>query len=161
MTTIHKAAREALETLRLARDRIVDEGGSGWKALVTRCNRDYMALRAALDEAPGEEQFASVARRMYAAHDAYGAGFYGETDWREAYAELRAMLADRPDAPTVALTEECKRNALAQKVLDRLVLCYLTRPADVADACDESIDRSGNLLGWIRDAARKGKEGGA
>lgn len=40
-----------------------------------------------------------------------------------------------------------------RKVVDRLVHCYTSRPVDVAEACDEVIDRSGNLLGWIRSAA--------
>ena len=113
MTTLNKAAREALETLRLARDRIVDEGGSGWKALVTRCNRDYMALRAALDEAPGEEREAFEAWAKDEGIDtAYwlGSPDHGYANSRTCDYwtgwQARAMLAARPDAPKVALTEE-------------------------------------------------------
>ena len=46
------------------------------------------------------------------------------------------------------------RSMPANKTLARLAECYLKRPVEVAKACDEMIDRSGNLLGWIRDAAR-------
>jgi hypothetical protein len=42
---------------------------------------------------------------------------------------------------------------LPQKIVDRLVLAYKDRPLEVAKACDEVIDRSGNLLGWVREAA--------
>lgn len=50
---------------------------------------------------------------------------------------------------------------LASKVLNRMVEGYRLRPADVATACDEQIDRSGNLLGWLREASRITKEGAA
>lgn len=42
---------------------------------------------------------------------------------------------------------------LRGKIFDRLVDAYMQRPVAVAKACDEMIDRSGNMLGWLRDAA--------
>ena len=45
------------------------------------------------------------------------------------------------------------RQELAAKIADRLALVYKERAFDLAEACDEKIDRSGNLLGWIRDYA--------
>ena len=45
------------------------------------------------------------------------------------------------------------RQELAAKICDRLALVYKMSPEDLAAACDEKIDRSGNLLGWIRDYA--------
>jgi hypothetical protein len=46
------------------------------------------------------------------------------------------------------------RAALAERIVDRMAASYRlssTRAADIAKAIDESIDRSGNLLGWLRD----------
>ncbi|GLI99102.1 hypothetical protein [Sphingobium sp. BS19] len=39
------------------------------------------------------------------------------------------------------------------KLLTRLVEAYRNNPVGVAKACDEQIDRSGNLLGYLREAA--------
>jgi len=39
-------------------------------------------------------------------------------------------------------------------VVDRLTEAYKLHPVEVAKACDEAIDRSGNLLGWLRELAR-------
>lgn len=40
-----------------------------------------------------------------------------------------------------------------RKLVNRLVECYKAEPAKVAKAIDEIIDRSGNLLGYLRDAS--------
>lgn len=108
MTNIHKAAREALETLRLARDRIVDDGGSGWKSIVTRCNRDYMALRAALSEAPtqpiGQVIDANRGANTGAAPVTPMVVWFGQP-------AVGTHLYARPEAPKVALTEERERQA--------------------------------------------------
>jgi hypothetical protein len=45
-------------------------------------------------------------------------------------------------------------NELAVKIADRLAARYRAVPAAIAEACDETLDRSGNLLGWLRDYAR-------
>jgi hypothetical protein len=41
------------------------------------------------------------------------------------------------------------------KIVDRLVSSYLDQPVIVAGACDNIIDTSGQLLGWIREEAEK------
>jgi len=43
-------------------------------------------------------------------------------------------------------------------IVDRLLLAYNKRPVEFAAACDEVIDPTGNLLGWIRDLAMELKE---
>lgn len=40
---------------------------------------------------------------------------------------------------------------LREKIIDRLAASYLADPVKVATALDAQIDRSGNLLGWLRD----------
>lgn len=50
-----------------------------------------------------------------------------------------------------------ERVRLALLIADRLAEVYNTSTAHaarVAEACDESWDRSGNLLGWLREYAR-------
>lgn len=44
-----------------------------------------------------------------------------------------------------------KEVALMDKIATRLVEAYRHRPCEVAAALDEIIDRSGNLLGWVRE----------
>ena len=158
MTDLTKAAREALEACETALRQFTKTPstladstarGNAHAALAT--------LSAALSEAPGEEREAFEAWWAGLCPAPYYPGIEKEIA-RNAW-QARAMLAARHSAPTVALTEG--KRTLAQKVLDRLVLCYRIRPVSVADACDISIDHSGALLGWIRDAARQSKEGGA
>jgi len=48
------------------------------------------------------------------------------------------------------------RATLALRIANRMAQSYsrsTTRAADVAKACDEVIDPSGNLLGWLREYA--------
>ena len=52
-----------------------------------------------------------------------------------------------------AVAETIKRCA-QDKVTHHLVELYRLDPKRVADICDESLDRTGNLLGYLRDAAR-------
>ena len=40
---------------------------------------------------------------------------------------------------------------LEEKIATRLVIAYIRNPKTIADACDQFIDRSVNLLGWIRE----------
>jgi hypothetical protein len=48
---------------------------------------------------------------------------------------------------------------LALLIADRLAQAYEKDRARVAKACDEEVDRSGNLLGWLRDYVMlKGQE---
>lgn len=44
---------------------------------------------------------------------------------------------------------------LALAMAERLLLGYRFQPVEVAKVCDETIDPSGNLLGWLRDYAKK------
>ena len=44
---------------------------------------------------------------------------------------------------------------LCAKITLRLAQAYLRNPAAVASICDEQLDKSGNLLGWLREAAQK------
>lgn len=43
--------------------------------------------------------------------------------------------------------------AVEAKISQRLAEAYLRDPGKIARLCDEEIDRSGNLLGWLREAA--------
>lgn len=61
--------------------------------------------------------------------------------------------AAQAQAEPVQTTHEQDASSLALKITERLVYSYRLRPAAVAAACDRDIDRSGNLLGWIRKAA--------
>jgi hypothetical protein len=36
--------------------------------------------------------FVSIAKKMFAAEDAYGCGFYGQSDWIDAYDKLRELF---------------------------------------------------------------------
>lgn len=47
-----------------------------------------------------------------------------------------------------------KQIELALQIADRMTLVYRAHPAEIAETCDEQIDRSGNLLGWLRDYSR-------
>jgi hypothetical protein len=40
-------------------------------------------------------------------------------------------------------------------ITSRLVHAYHRDGAEIARLCDEVIDRSGNLLGWLREAASR------
>lgn len=42
-----------------------------------------------------------------------------------------------------------------RELAERLAVFYSDNPLLVANICDECIDRSGNLLGWVRDAAAR------
>ena len=44
-------------------------------------------------------------------------------------------------------------NEKERLVLNRLVEQYLNNRVEVAEAIDTRIDRSGNLLGWLRELA--------
>jgi hypothetical protein len=44
-----------------------------------------------------------------------------------------------------------ERVKLALKMAYRLEHCYKIRSVETANAIDEHIDKSGNLLGWLRD----------
>lgn len=50
-----EAARQALEALKKARDRIVEAGGSGWKLEAQRCVNAITALRTAIEDAEKRE----------------------------------------------------------------------------------------------------------
>ena len=50
-----------------------------------------------------------------------------------------------------------RRDELAALIADRIALAYRSdtnRAARLAEVCDEVTDRSGNLLGWIREYNR-------
>jgi hypothetical protein len=50
---------------------------------------------------------------------------------------------------------------LERQIMNRLVEAYRRDPVGIGTACDEQIDRSGNLLDWLRDlslALEAGKE---
>lgn len=50
-----------------------------------------------------------------------------------------------------------RQRELADLIADRLAVAYnrdVERAAKLAEVCDEVTDRSGNLLGWIREYAR-------
>lgn len=40
---------------------------------------------------------------------------------------------------------------LKHLIIERLVECFQKKPSAVAKALDEEIDRTGNLLGWLRE----------
>jgi hypothetical protein len=49
-----------------------------------------------------------------------------------------------------------RKSELAALISDRLALAYnrdIHRAAALAEVCDETTDRSGSLLGWIREYA--------
>lgn len=62
-----------------------------------------MAIQARIDAAVAAERelWAATVRRMHAADDRYGCGFYNNDEWRTAYDELRAMCG-----PTVGVKRE-------------------------------------------------------
>lgn len=62
-----------------------------------------------------------------------------------AYTE--ALQATKPDAVAVERAVEAERVRL-------LAIMYRKVPVDTAKLCDETLDRSGRLLGLVRDAAR-------
>lgn len=51
-------------------------------------------------------------------------------------------------------------DALARKIADRISTRYRADPAGIAAVLDEDVDRSGNLLGWLRDYARLAQQDG-
>ena len=44
-----------------------------------------------------------------------------------------------------------RRRELERQVVDRMIEAYKNNSCEVAEAMDTRIDRSGNLLGWIRE----------
>ena len=72
---------------------------------------------------------------------------------------LAGLLGDpRPRATVNEAIAELERLKTAEKIAQRMALCYSNRPTEVAQACDDTIDRSGNLLGWVRDVASANKQ---
>ena len=70
----------------------------------------------------------------------------------ETIAEIYAM-----EKRIAELERLAGEDPIETKIVDRLVAAYRNNPARVAAAMDESIDQSGNLLGWVRDlSASKG-----
>ena len=71
-----------------------------------------------------------------------------------------AIIADLEEyniAQGNALEKLRAENERLTKIVDRLMLIYQRNPQSVAMDLDEQLDRSGNLLGWVRDAAMEGK----
>lgn len=102
MTNLHKAAREALEALEKYRDMMFMEAGCRWGK-----GDDVIAtLRAALDEAPGEEReaFEAWAKNEGIYTDYWlGSPDHGYANSRTCDYwtgwQARAMLAARPSVP--------------------------------------------------------------
>ena len=69
---------------------------------------------------------------------------------RHAAAMLRALRAAAPADPEA----EAARGLDMHKLAERLVTLYLKDAVKIADLCDETLDPSGALLGFVRDAAR-------
>ena len=63
--------------------------------------------------------------------------------------------------PTVIRGDEVKSSSAPtcyrDKIVDRLIDCYNRNSVEVAEYLDTRIDRSGNLLGWLREEARKSR----
>jgi len=96
-------------------------------------------------EAEANQQFIAAAPAMMALLEQMAARMKElETD-----AERYRKTAARLKGQAVRLKDY--RMAVAK----RLVPYYIGDPGFIAKLCDEAIDRSGNLLGWLRDAARK------
>jgi hypothetical protein len=70
----------------------------------------------------------------------------GEQEAERATAELAALKAE-PD--------KLRRNFARYLAHD-----YLKNPTNIADICDESLDKTGALLGYVREAARNLKDHG-
>ena len=63
-------------------------------------------------------------------------------------------VEDVVDAVIEKMGEQCGQLAVAKKIADRLSLVYGMNAVKVAELCDEHLDRSGNLLGWLRTYKR-------
>lgn len=68
------------------------------------------------------------------------------------------MSEKRPDETqtefAIRLVREEERKCVLQSIAKNLVKRYLADPVATAYLCDDEIDRSGNLLGYVRDAVR-------
>ena len=62
-------------------------------------------------------------------------------------------------AELTALREELERHGQGARnrlrIVEQLTIAYRADPVSVAGLCDEVLDRSGALLGWLREAARE------
>jgi hypothetical protein len=106
---------------------------------VTLDMRKVKAVAAALADRhePGERLRAAV-------HDY----LWSDPDGRD------DALADLMKAYDEAVAARPEPGELNAKIVARLVRAYRVHPVEVATACDEQIDRSGNLLGWLREVTQ-------
>src|SRR4051812_20051776 len=73
--------------------------------------------------------------------------FCGQTNFEEITRLVEAALQSEREAAA-----EARRVAL-RCVAKGLVPLYRNDPVEIARLCDEELDRTGNLLGWLREEA--------
>lgn len=66
--------------------------------------------------------------------------------------DIGSMLAEAREELLEKAKAESK--ALRMNFAKYLVPAYLENPVEIARLCDEELDRTGNLLGYLRQAAR-------
>lgn len=62
-------------------------------------------------------------------------------------------LAEQEAALQYSQKQEAEIKALRQNFARYLTPAYLENPVEIARICDEEIDRTGKLLGYVREAA--------
>jgi hypothetical protein len=66
-------------------------------------------------------------------------------------------MTDERERPKLPIGKQRRVRELADLMADRLAMSYrrsTTDAADLATLLDETTDRSGNLLGWLREYVR-------
>jgi len=67
---------------------------------------------------------------------------------------LSARAALKAAIPEAVEAEREKARVLRRNFAEYLVPAYIATPIAIANICDEQLDRTGNLLGYVREAAR-------
>lgn len=120
------------------------------------------AERFAKSQEPGRMICDSPYLNDYRINDAYN-DIPGEQELEDLRVLARAYLelSARTEAvASISAEDSVTRRLIAEKIADRIMQVYISDRAGVAKLCDEQIDQTGNLLGWIRAYTVLSNEGG-